>query len=94
MTSTEKKPGAKADAASAAVAKQPETTQEAATAPVRRNEAGFEIDEWDLPVSGPARANRLEELGLPDPRDNPKAWKSAKTDPDTDVTKTGDQNNG
>jgi hypothetical protein len=52
-----------------------EVTQEAPTAAPKRDKNGFELDGWDLPVSGPARAARLEELGKPDPHEDPKAWK-------------------
>ena len=32
-------------------------------------ETGRQIDEFGLPISGPARARKLAEIGKPDPRD-------------------------
>lgn len=51
-----------------------ETTQEAPTAPRPRDAAGRELDEYGLPLSGPARAALLAELGRPDPRAEPEGW--------------------
>lgn len=103
MTAKNKGAGAKVGTP----AEEPEVTQEPATAPVRRDGNGFEIDEWDLPVSGPARANRLAELDMPDPHDDAKAWKPEKRGSAGDdanlnsppltgpiVPNTGDQTNG
>lgn len=48
--------------------------QEAPTAarPVDAN--GRELDQWGLPINGPARARALEEIGKPDPHFEPEAW--------------------
>lgn len=81
----------------------PETTQEAPSAAPERDANGFELDRWGLPVSGPIRALRLAEMAMPDPLDNPKAWKKIpadKGDPaggdtgqrETDLTETENQN--
>lgn len=46
-----------------------------ATAPIARcAKTGRPLDQWGLPVNGPARAAALEELGMPDPNDDPAAW--------------------
>lgn len=44
------------------------------TQPVARNAAGLEIDQWGLPVSGPARIAALVAIKKPDPNDEPDAW--------------------
>lgn len=48
--------------------------QDAPTAarPVDAN--GRELDQWGLPINGPARARALEEIGKPDPHFEPEAW--------------------
>ena len=46
-----------------------------ATAPVPRcAKTGRSLDQWGLPLNGPARVAALQELGLPDPHENPGAW--------------------
>lgn len=35
---------------------------------------GRPLDQWGLPLNGPARVAALAELGLPDPNDDPVAW--------------------
>lgn len=61
----------------------PETTQDAPTALPPRDESGFELDNWGLPIVGPVRAARLAELGKPDPNIDPDAWSKAAA-PTTD----------
>lgn len=39
---------------------------------------GRQLDEYGLPLSGPARVARLAELGKPDPREDPDAWVEAE----------------
>mgnify|MGYP000935947793 CR=1 FL=1 len=53
---------------------EPQVSQADPTAPALRDENGFELDQWALPVCGPMRIARLAELGLPDPHDDPDAW--------------------
>ena len=59
------------------MAREPKTTQGAPTAPRPVSEAGIELDEWNLPLAGPARAAALSELGKPDPNNEPDAWAAA-----------------
>lgn len=35
---------------------------------------GRPLDQWGLPLNGPARVAALAELGLPDPVDEPEVW--------------------
>jgi hypothetical protein len=51
-----------------------ETTQAEPTAPRPVSPEGRALDQWGLPMSGPARARALAEAGKPDPRDEPDAW--------------------
>lgn len=62
----------------------PEVEQAAPTAarPVDAN--GRELDQYGLPLNGPARVAALAELGKPDPNDAPEVW----ADPD-DVPELG-----
>jgi len=55
----------------------PETTQEEPTAERPRDEFGFELDHWGLPLAGPERARRLELLGKSDPDEDPQGWADA-----------------
>ncbi len=50
------------------------TTQADPTKPQRQDRAGRMLDEFGLPLSGPARVRALQELGKPDPREDPEAW--------------------
>lgn len=52
----------------------PEAIQAEPTRPRPVDAAGRTLDAHGLPLSGPARAARLAELGRPDPRDDPAAW--------------------
>ena len=54
-------------------------TQEAPTAPQARDAFGRLLDQWGLPVSGPCRVAALAEIGLPDPHDDPQAWRKVAT---------------
>ena len=45
--------------------------------PADRN--GRELDEHGLPLSGPERKRKLEELGKPDPNVEPSAWTAGVT---------------
>lgn len=56
------------------MAKSPKTEQAEPTQPAATSAAGFALDRWNLPVSGPARAAALAELGKPDPDHDPDAW--------------------
>jgi hypothetical protein len=53
------------------------TTQELPTRPIPTDEAGRQIDQWGLPLSGPFRAAELEKLKKRDPRDHPEDWADA-----------------
>lgn len=44
------------------------------TMPRQMSAEGFELDEWGLPLCGPARIAVLEKLGKPDPNISPEAW--------------------
>lgn len=35
---------------------------------------GRELDEWGLPLNGPARGRALAKIGKPDPNDDRSAW--------------------
>ena len=56
------------------MAKAPTTKQAQPTAPQPRDARGRVIDQWGLPVSGPARAAELEALGRKDPAIDPSGW--------------------
>lgn len=56
-----------------------EATQAQPTKPRPTDRKGRELDGFGLPLSGPARLRRLEELGKPDPNVEPQAWASAST---------------
>lgn len=60
----------------------PVTTQAEPTRPRPVDANGRALDEWGLPLNGPARLAALAELGRPDPRDEPDAW-PAPAAPDT-----------
>lgn len=49
----------------------PRTSQDAPTQPQPRDANGRLLDQWGLPISGPARAARLAELGIADPAIEP-----------------------
>lgn len=59
----------------------PDTTQDQPTQPPARDAQGFELDEWGLPVTGPARIAALERLGRPDPIIDPEGWAAPDVDP-------------
>ncbi len=68
-----------------------DTVQDTPTLPRKRDANGFELDEHNLPLSGPARAARLAKLGISDP-----ALPQSETDlnaPNLDKI-IGDQDNG
>lgn len=48
--------------------------QAAATAPRAQDEAGRPVDQWGLPLNGPARARALAELDRRDPHTHPEDW--------------------
>lgn len=51
--------------------------QGAVTAPPPRCPlTGRPLDQWGLPLNGPARIAALAELAMPDPNDEPDAWAS------------------
>lgn len=53
----------------------PKTTQDDPTQPRPVDpKTGRQLDEFGLPISGPARVARLAELRKPDPREDPAAW--------------------
>jgi hypothetical protein len=56
-------------------------TQADPTAPRARDETGRELDEFDLPLSGPARRARLAELGKRDPREFPEDFNASSSTP-------------
>lgn len=56
------------------MSRKPKVTQAAPTQPVDRDENGFVLDSWGLPISGPARVAVLAKMGRPDPNDEPDAW--------------------
>ncbi|ARR52042.1 hypothetical protein HY78_00485 [Rhizorhabdus wittichii DC-6] len=45
-----------------------------ATAPRAQDEAGRPMDQWGLPLNGPARARALAELDRRDPHTHPEDW--------------------
>lgn len=53
----------------------------APTAPRPVDAQGHDLDEWGLPISGPARLRRLGELGKPDPNIDPAGWGGAGVKP-------------
>ena len=59
----------------------PTTTQDEPTRPPERDENGFELDSWGLPVCGPARVAVLAVMGRPDPNDEPDAWAGGEPAP-------------
>lgn len=59
----------------------PTTTQAEPTQPFDRDENGFVLDSWGLPVSGPARVAVLATMGRPDPNDEPDAWAGGERAP-------------
>lgn len=61
---------------------QPEGTQDAPTAEPVRDENGWELDQWGLPICRPVRVERLAALGLPDPNEDPDAWPTPDQKPD------------
>ena len=44
------------------------------TQPRPRDAQGLELDQWGLPLCGPARQAALRSLGKPDPELEPDAW--------------------
>lgn len=69
----------------------PEVFQDEPTRMPLRDERGLELDAYGLPIVGPFRVARLEELQMPDPNDDPDAWAeqaqavAIATDPETAV---------
>ena len=61
------------------MAREPRTEQAEPTRATTRDENGFELDQWSLPVAGPARAGVLAALGKPDPALDPEGWSAADT---------------
>ena len=57
------------------MAKAPATTQDDPTAPRTVDVNGFELDQWKLPVVGPARIEAL--AGRPDPMIDPDGFKAS-----------------
>jgi hypothetical protein len=57
-----------------------ETTQEQPTRPRPTDAMGRQLDEYGLPLSGPARDRALSELGKPDPNVDPDAWLDLNTE--------------
>lgn len=55
---------------------EPKVSQDVPTALPPRDEQGFELDSWGLPIVGPVRAARLAALGKPDPNIDPDAWEA------------------
>ncbi|MCH4893380.1 hypothetical protein GO308_09690 [Sphingomonas sp. SFZ2018-12] len=55
------------------------------TKPRPRDAQGRELDEYGLPLIGPARQRALAELGKPDPNTDPKAWRETGRDVVTDT---------
>lgn len=64
--------------ASPAKTKSPKTAEPETTAPQARDAFGRLLDSWGLPVNGPCRVAALEAIGLPDPNDDPSAWKGVE----------------
>ena len=46
------------------------------TQPRRTDAQGRELDQWGLPLNGPARQRALDAAGKPDPDFEPEAWAS------------------
>lgn len=55
----------------------PKVDQADPTQPQPTREDGLVVDGFGLPISGPARAAALAELGKPDPDLDPDAWGAA-----------------
>jgi hypothetical protein len=71
------------------------TEQADATAERIRDENGFELDHWGLPLVGPARLLRLADLGLPDPHEDPDVWAAPPLPPgNLDTENLKDKTNG
>lgn len=47
------------------------------TQPRRTDAQGRELDQWGLPLNGPARQRALDAAGKPDPNFEPEAWANA-----------------
>lgn len=47
------------------------------TQPRQTDEAGRELDDFGLPLNGPARARALAAAGRPDPNVDPAGWAAA-----------------
>lgn len=56
------------------MAKSPARQSGEPTAPRPHDRHGYELDEWNLPLVGPARVAALEKMGKRDPRDFPEDW--------------------
>ena len=66
------------------MAKSPARNSGEPTAPRPHDLNGYELDEWGLPLVGPARIGALEKLGRRDPCDFPEDWPK-KQQPDQQV---------
>lgn len=62
------------------------------TAPRKVDAQGRELDQWNLPLNGPARIRALAELGKPDPNVEPGAWSSTAASPGKAKAKTETEN--
>lgn len=52
-------------------------TYDEETAPPATDAAGFQLDQWGLPLSGPRRRAALAEANKRDPREHPEDWTPA-----------------
>ena len=58
------------------MAREPKTIQDDPTKPRAEAENGLQLDDWGLPLAGPARQAALAELNKPDPNIEPDAWRA------------------
>lgn len=75
------------------------TSQEQPTSTRPIDGQGREIDQWSLPINGPARLRALAAHGKPDPNTSPEAWAFMATDeeqpaPPPPVKSKKEANNG
>ena len=70
------KPAAKRKPAARKARKAPadQLIEGSATRPQPRDENGRALDQWRLPLNGPARLRSLEALGKRDPHTHPEDW--------------------
>lgn len=71
----------------------PDPTQDKPTAPQPVDANGRLLDQFGVPLNGPARIAALAELEKPDPNTDPAAWGVAPADETPTNTVVGDAGN-